>query len=109
MKNIESEKTIEAHLREGVQKRGGIALKLTSQFHRGMPDRLVLLPYKTICFVELKSTDQKPERLQQIAMLKLAGLGFRAFVIDSEAELEEFFRKMDARMARIEKELTDEV
>lgn len=109
MKILESEKTIEAHLRDGVQKRGGIALKLTSQFHRGMPDRLVLLPYKTICFVELKSTGKKPERLQNTAMMKLSTLGFRSYVIDSTEKLDDFFARMDRRLARIENELLDEI
>lgn len=106
---IESEKTIEAHLVEGVRKRGGIALKLTSQFHRGLPDRLVLLPYKTISFVETKSTGKKPGRLQQMAMMKLSSLGYRTFVIDTQEDLDDYFDKMDTRLARIENELADEV
>lgn len=105
---VDSEKVIEQKLREGVEARGGIALKFTSQFHRGIPDRIVLLPYKTICFVELKSTGEHPNRLQQIAMMRLSNLGFRSFVIDSLPELEEFFRKMDRRIAKINTEFKED-
>lgn len=63
----ESEKKLEADLVEGCRRRGGMAVKLTSQFHRGLPDRLVLLPFRTVCFVELKSTGEKRTALQEVA------------------------------------------
>ena len=56
MKKTESEKDLEARLVAEVRKRGGMCIKQTSQFHRGLPDRLVLLPYHTQAFVELKSS-----------------------------------------------------
>ena len=99
----ESEKNLEQALVAGVKLRGGMAIKLTSQFHRGLPDRLVLLPYRTVCFVELKSTGAKRTRLQEAAAELLGVLGFRTFVIDSSEALWEFFQKMDKRIARIEK------
>ena len=99
----ESEKNLEQALVAGVKLRGGMAIKLTSQFHRGLPDRLVLLPYRTVCFVELKSTGAKRTRLQEVAAEQLDTLGFRTFIIDSSADLWEFFMKMDKRITRIEK------
>ena len=102
IKMKESEKTLEAALVEGTKKRGGLAIKLTSQFHRGLPDRLVLLPYHTICFVELKSTGCKRTALQEAAASQLEALGFRVFVIASSLELFEFFARMDKRIKRID-------
>lgn len=99
----ESEKKLEADLVEGIKRRGGMAVKLTSQFHRGLPDRLVLLPYRTICFVELKSTGETRTTLQEVAATQLEALGFRVFVIDSSELLWEFFCKMDKRIDRIKK------
>ena len=99
----ESEKALEATLVEGVKKRRGLAVKLTSQFHRGMPDRLVLLPFRTICFVELKSTGERRTALQEVAARQLETLGFRVFVIDTGEQLLEFFHRMDRRIARIQK------
>lgn len=99
----ESEKDLEKALVSGIKRRGGMAVKLTSQFHRGLPDRLVLLPYRTICFVELKSTGAKRTKLQEVAAEQLDTLGFRAFVVDSSETLWELFQKMDKRIARIDK------
>ena len=97
----ESEKTLEAALVKGVKARGGEAVKLTSQFHRGLPDRLVLLPYRTIAFVELKSTGQKRTALQEAVGEQLGALGFRVFVIDSSVALTDFFARMDRRIKKI--------
>lgn len=99
----ESEKDLEAALVTGCKRRGGMAIKLTSQFHRGLPDRMVLLPYRTIAFVELKSTGRKRTALQEVAATQLEALGFRVFVIDSTECLMEFFYKMDRRLSRIRK------
>lgn len=99
----ESEKRLEADLVEGCKRRGGMAVKLTSQFHRGLPDRLVLLPWRTVAFVELKSTGEKRSALQEVAARQLEALGLRVFLIDSSEALMEFFWKMDRRIARISK------
>lgn len=105
----ESEKHLEAYLVEGCRRRGGMAIKLTSQFHRGLPDRLVVLPYKTLAFVELKSTGEKRTALQEVAARQLEALGLRVFVVDSSEALWEFFCKMDMRINRINKLKEDEV
>ena len=101
----ESEKDLEAALVTGCKRRGGMAVKLTSQFHRGLPDRLVLLPFRTVAFVELKSTGCKRTALQEVAGQQLESLGFRVFVVDSTEGLMEFFYKMDRRITRIRKAL----
>lgn len=99
----ESEKDLEAALVTGCKRRGGMAVKLTSQFHRGLPDRLVLLPFRTVAFVELKSTGCKRTALQEVAAGQLEALGFRVFVVDSTESLMEFFWKMDRRINRLRK------
>lgn len=105
----ESEKALERRLVDEVKKMGGFALKLTSQFHRGMPDRLVLLPYHTIVFVELKSTGEKPRPLQEAAMNKLISLGFRCWVIDSSEKLDFFLERMGNRMVKMRKQIEAEL
>lgn len=78
-----SEKTIERHLVEEVARLGGFALKLTAQYHTGIPDRLVLLPGGQAIFVELKSTGCTPTKLQQAEMARLRKIGFACYVVDS--------------------------
>lgn len=97
-KKRESEKTLEARLVEEVKKRGGMAVKLTSQFHRGLPDRLVLLPYHTIAFVEMKSTGEKPTALQESAHVQLRNMRFTVRVVDSTDALNELLAALDARI-----------
>ena len=73
-RNSESEKDLEARLVKEVETRGGMAIKLTSQFHRGLPDRLVLCPYHTMAFVEMKSTGKKPTALQDATPQRLRSM-----------------------------------
>lgn len=91
----ESEKTLEARLRQEVEKRGGMAVKLSSQMHRGLPDRMVLLPYGAVHFVELKSTGKKPTLLQRHCHKKLVGLGHMVWIIDRTEALEDFLQCID--------------
>lgn len=105
----ESEKALERRLVEEVKKMGGMALKNTSQFHGGIPDRLVLLPFHTISFVELKSTGEKPRPLQVAAMAKLSDMGFRSWVIDDTEKLDYFLERMRARLAKVRKRIENEV
>ena len=97
----ESEKALEAKLVEKVKEMGGLALKFTSQFHRGIPDRIVLLPYHTFAFVELKTTGRKPEPLQVHAIMNLEKMGYHVFIIDSTESLNYFLAKMQTRIDRL--------
>ena len=96
MKPKESEKTLEARLVREIEARGGMALKYTSQFHRGIPDRIVLLPGGVTIFVELKSTGQKPTKLQQHAIAQLSKLGFWCAVISRTETLEKLLKFIDS-------------
>lgn len=95
MKPKESEKTLEARLVREIEARGGMALKYTSQFHRGIPDRIILMPYGRTYFVELKSTCQKPTKLQQHAIERITALGYFAAVVDSTEGLERLLLTID--------------
>ena len=48
------EKDIEARLKRGVERAGGLCLKWVSPGCTGVPDRIVLLPGGRVIFVELK-------------------------------------------------------
>lgn len=103
MKQIESEKTLEARLVREIEARGGMALKYTSQFHRGIPDRICLLPGGLSVFVELKSTGKKPTKLQEYAMKKLAEMGHAVIVIDNTNDLEWLLHILDEGIAEFDK------
>lgn len=87
---IMNEKLIERKLRESVKKLGGLALKFSSPYHRGMPDRIILMPGAKTAFAELKTTGKKPTELQKRAIAELRTMGFKAEVIDSQEGLNKF-------------------
>ena len=103
MKPQESEKTLEARLVREIEARGGMALKYTSQFHRGIPDRICLLPGGLSVFVELKSTGQKPTKLQGHAMKRLDEMGHPTTVVDSTEKLEWLLQILDEGIAKFAK------
>lgn len=94
----ESEKDLEARLVKEVEKRGGMAIKLTSQFHRGLPDRLVLCPFHTLTFVEMKSTGKKPTALQEVTIQRIKSMRFATRVIDTTEQLDDFLAELDERL-----------
>ena len=102
MNSQESEKTLEARLQKEIKRRGGLALKLLSQLHRGLPDRLVLMPGGWCFFVELKSTGKKPTRLQAHCHEQLERLGFAVWVVDSTESLDNVLACVDQVLGEID-------
>lgn len=89
-----NEKLIEHKLREQTKHLGGLALKFSSSYHRGMPDRLILMPNGKIGFAEIKTTGKKPTGLQKVAHKQLRELGFKVEVIDKPEQIEEFLNEL---------------
>lgn len=84
MKSAEtSEKVFERTLSKYVDDAGGMAVKLLSQFLRGLPDRMYLLHGGVVVFVEFKSTGKKPTKIQEYVHKRIQALGFPVLVVDS--------------------------
>ena len=95
-KNITmNEKLIEKKLREAVRKMGGKALKFSSPYESGYPDRLILRPGGRVFWVELKTTGKKPTAKQLLRQTELRKLGFVSEVIDSEEGLKKFITDIE--------------
>lgn len=94
MKVINSEKVIERKLVEAVKANGGMCIKLLCDNLLGLPDRMVLMPHNKIAFVELKTTGQKPRRIQVFMHKKLKALGFRVEVIDTTEGINNFIKSI---------------
>ena len=84
----ESEKVLEAELRERCKALGWMCIKLTSQYQRGLPDRLILMPGGRVCFAEIKTTGKKPTALQKVTHERLRALGYRVEVVDTTESLD---------------------
>ena len=83
MRRIDSEKAVERKLVEFVKAKNGLCIKLLCDQLTGLPDRLCLFPGGVIIFVEVKTTGQKPRRIQTFIHNKLRALGFRVEVVDT--------------------------
>lgn len=80
---IDSEKLVERKLVELCRINEGMCIKLLCNHILGLPDRLCLFPKSKLIFVELKTTGEKPRKIQLFMHNKLRQLGFRVEVIDS--------------------------
>lgn len=81
------EKYIEQKLVKSVKQMGGICPKFVSPGFDGMPDRLVLLPFGKIAFVEVKAPNKKPRPLQKARHKMLKRLGFKVYVLDDAEQI----------------------
>lgn len=78
-----SEKVFERTLSKYVNDKGGIAVKMLSQFINGLPDRLYLIPGGHALFIEFKSTGKKPTKIQEHIIDRIRKVGFTVMVVDS--------------------------
>ena len=89
---IESEKLLESKLRKEFRKIGGLCIKLSALNFAGIPDRLCLFPGGRVLFVEVKTTKEKPRKLQNAIHTKIRTLGFRVDIVDKSEQIEEILK-----------------
>ncbi len=82
-----NEKFIEHKLVEAVKKAGGLAPKFVSPGLNGVPDRLILLPFGRIAFVELKRPGERMRALQVRRKEQLESIGFLVYCIDDVKQI----------------------
>lgn len=90
---IESEKVLERKLVQWIKDAGGKCIKLSSQYNTGLPDRMILLPKGRVFYCEIKSTGQKPTKLQLIMHKEIRALGFNVYVVDTSVGLSKMLKK----------------
>lgn len=98
MQKIESEKALDKKLSEEVKRLGGISIKLLTTHLTGLPDRLCLLPEGRLFFSEIKTTKQKPKKIQLVIHRKLTALGFRVIVIDNSQTIKELIEEYEMQI-----------
>lgn len=81
------ERALEQKLVKAVKAKGGLALKFVSPSYAGVPDRLILIAYGHIGFVEVKAENQKPRKLQEARIRQLRKMGFKVYVLDHESQI----------------------
>lgn len=77
------ESVVEASIVREIKKAGGLSIKMLLVTFSGLPDRLCILPFKPMFFVEVKRPGETPRRLQLSVHNKLRKLGVKVFVVDN--------------------------
>ena len=82
-----SESTIERNIREFVEKKGGLCIKLQNLTTRGFPDRTILFPRGLILFMEVKDGKKgNVSRHQRTWRRALMLMGFPCVTVKSLQE-----------------------
>ena len=84
------ESTIEKHLVAKVKAMGGMAYKFTSPAHRGVADRVVVLPGGVVWFVELKAPGGRLSELQKIFQSDMARMKQKYVCLWSKEEIDQW-------------------
>lgn len=84
------EKDIEQTLTREVKRRGGLSIKVGND---GLPDRLILLPGGVVFFAEVKRSDGRTSKLQDIWIARIERLGFKVYVPKTKEEVNAMFKK----------------
>lgn len=84
--NAKLESSLEIFFRDQVRRLGGTAIKLVP-VHKGIPDRLVLMPGGRVYFVELKAETGTVSSAQRLWHEKLRALGHNVSVVKGRAEV----------------------
>lgn len=95
MNKIDNEKSVERKLVELTKLSGGLCIKLLTYQFTGLPDRMCLFPGGIIIFVELKTTGEKPRKIQLAVHRMLRNLGFRVEVIDAIQGVEDLIKEIE--------------
>ncbi len=98
------EKMIEKKLVNMIKNEGGLALKFTSDYFTGVPDRMALMPGGKIYFVELKATGKKQSPIQLEVAKKFEALGFPVRVIDSLEGVRRFVEEISVAGVQLYRE-----
>ncbi len=100
MNKIDNEKSVERKLVELTKLSGGLCIKLLTYQFTGLPDRMCLFPGGVIIFVELKTTGEKPRKIQLTVHRMLRNLGFRVEVIDTKKGVEDLIKEIENERKR---------
>jgi hypothetical protein len=84
------EKHIEMRSRKYAENKGGKLYKWVSPGNNGMPDRILILPFRPAVFIEFKDKGKKPSPLQLIRHEELRALGQIVLVLDNFIDFKKY-------------------
>lgn len=89
------ERDVEKYLSRKVKEElHGRAFKFVSPGFNGVPDRIVLVPWARIYFVETKAPGKKMRKLQEWVANEIRRLGFKVLLIDTKEKVCNFISEV---------------
>lgn len=84
-----NEKLLERKLVAACKKLGCKAIKFSSFYDTGYPDREILIPGGFTWWREIKTTGEEPSPMQKVKIKLLQDMGFNVGIIDSQESLDQ--------------------
>ena len=91
------EKVSENRLKAAIENAGGMCIKILPSL-AGLPDRLAVMPWGDVVWLELKADGGRVRRVQASMHRRLAGLGQDVRVIIGREGVDNFIRWMEIEM-----------
>lgn len=88
------ERDIERWLVGQIKRMGGEAFKFVSPGNDGVPDRMVCMPGGKIYFIELKTEEGGPSKIQTYQIRRFQKLGCDVRIISGREEAERFVQQI---------------
>lgn len=88
------ERDIERWLVGQIKRMGGEAFKFVSPGNDGVPDRMVCMPGGRIYFIELKTEEGGPSKIQTYQIRRFQKLGCDVRIISGREEAEQFIKML---------------
>ncbi|MDH6354701.1 hypothetical protein M2132_001030 [Dysgonomonas sp. PH5-45] len=96
-----NEKLLERKLVAACKKLGCKAIKFSSFYDTGYPDREILIPGGFTWWREIKTTGEEPSLMQKVKIKLLQDMGFNVGVIDSQESLDQTIRDLETFLKQI--------
>lgn len=91
------EKVSENRLKTAIENAGGMCIKILPSI-AGLPDRLAVMPWGDVVWLELKADGGRVKRVQKSMHHRLAGLGQDVRVVIGHEGVSNFIRWMEIQM-----------
>lgn len=96
------ERDVESYLKRELSGLGCLFLKWVSPGNDGVPDRILIMPGGTVCFVEVKTETGRMTGLQWFWQKKLRGFGCSAVTVYGMTGAKEFIEVVKVILNRKE-------
>lgn len=92
---MKSEKRVEKYLKHKIEERNGLCYKWRAIDNRGVPDRVCMLPWMGIFFVEVKTLTGKASKAQELIFEKIKESGGIVFIVQGIPGIDKLMEFVD--------------